>query len=155
MEKQTGSKLGREWVKAVYCHPAYLTYIQSASHEMPGCMNHKLESRLPREMSITSDIQMTPPLWQKVKRNERASCWRWKRRVKSWLKTQHSKNKDHGIRSHHFMAYRWGNNGNSDRLYFLGLQYQMLFKDGDKSQMVTSAMELKDACFLEEKLWQT
>ena len=69
MEQQTGSKLGKEYVKAVYCHPAYLTYMQSTSCEMPGGMNHKLESRLPGEISITSDMQMTPPLWQKVKRN--------------------------------------------------------------------------------------
>ena len=54
-------------IKAVYCHPAYITYIQTTSHEMPGWMKHKLESRLPGEMVITSDMQMTPPLWQKVK----------------------------------------------------------------------------------------
>ena len=59
LEKQTGSKLGKEYVKAVYCHPAY---IWSTSYEMPGWMEHKLESRLPGEISITSDIQMTPPL---------------------------------------------------------------------------------------------
>ena len=67
MEQQTGSKLGKEYVKAVYCHPAYLTYMQSTSCEMPGWMKHKLESKLPGEISITSDMQMTPPLWQKVK----------------------------------------------------------------------------------------
>ena len=66
MEQQTGSKLGKEYAKAVYCHPAYLTYIQS---EMLGWMKHKLESRLLEEISITSDMQMTPPLWQKVKKN--------------------------------------------------------------------------------------
>ena len=55
--------------KAVYCHPAYLTYMQSTSYEMLDWMNHMLESRLPGEISITSDMQMTPPLWQKVKRN--------------------------------------------------------------------------------------
>ena len=70
MEKQTGSKLGKEYVKAVYCHLVYLTYMQSTSCEMPGWMKHKLESRLLREISITSDMQMTPPLWQKVKRNQ-------------------------------------------------------------------------------------
>ena len=59
MEQQTGSKSGKEYVKAVYCHPAYLTYMQSTSCEMPGWMKHKLESRLPRETSITSDMQMT------------------------------------------------------------------------------------------------
>ena len=69
MEQQTGSKLGKEYVKAVYCHPAYLTYTQSISGEMPGWMKRKLESRLPGAISITSDTQMTPPLWQKVKRN--------------------------------------------------------------------------------------
>ena len=69
MEQWTGSKLERENIKAVYCHPAYLTYMQSTSCEMPGWMNHKLETRLPGEISITSDMQMTPPLWQKVKRN--------------------------------------------------------------------------------------
>ena len=69
MEQQTGSKLGKVYVKTVYCHPAYLTYIQSTSCEMPGWMKYKLESRLPGEISITSDTQMTPPLWQKVKRN--------------------------------------------------------------------------------------
>ena len=55
MEQQTGSKLEKEYVKAVYCHPAYLTYVQSTSCEMPGWMKHKLESRLPGEISITSD----------------------------------------------------------------------------------------------------
>ena len=69
MEQQTGSKLGKEYVKAVYCHSAYLTFMQSTSHEMPGWMKHKLESRLPGEISITSDTQMTPLLWQRVKRN--------------------------------------------------------------------------------------
>ena len=69
MKKQTDSKLGREYIKAVYCHPAYLTYMQSTSCEMPGWMKHKLESRLPGEISITSDTQMTPLLWQKVKKN--------------------------------------------------------------------------------------
>ena len=63
MEQQTGSKLGKEYVKAVYCHPAYLTSMQSTSCEMPGWMNNKLESRLLGEISITSDMQMTPPLW--------------------------------------------------------------------------------------------
>ena len=69
MEQQTGSKLGKEYVKAVYCHPAYLTYMQSTSCEMSGWMKHRLESRLPGEIAVTSDVQMTPPLWQKVKRN--------------------------------------------------------------------------------------
>ena len=62
-------KSGQEYIKPVYCHPAYLTYMQSTSCEMPGWMKHKLESRLMGEISITSDMQMTPPLQQKAKRN--------------------------------------------------------------------------------------
>ena len=69
MKQQTGSKSWKEYVKAVYCHPACLTYMQSTSCEMSGWMKHKLESRLPGEISITSDMQMTLPLWQKAKRN--------------------------------------------------------------------------------------
>ena len=69
MEQQTGSKLGKEYVKVVYCHSAYLTYMQSTSWETLGWRKHKLESRLPGEISITSDMQMTPPLYQKVKKN--------------------------------------------------------------------------------------
>ena len=63
MEQQTGSKLGKEFIKAVYCHPAYLTSMQSTSWEMLGWKKHKLESRLLGEVSITSDRQMTPRLW--------------------------------------------------------------------------------------------
>ena len=69
MEQQTGSKLRMEYVKAIYCHPAYLNYMQSTSCETPGWMNLKLESRLLGEISITSDTQMAPPSWQKVKKN--------------------------------------------------------------------------------------
>ena len=68
MEQQTGSKLGKKYVKAVYCHSAYLTYMQSTSDEMSGWIKNKLESRSP-EVSITSDMQMTPHLWQKAKNN--------------------------------------------------------------------------------------
>ena len=69
MEKWTGSKFGKEYIKAVYCHPGYLTYMQSTSCEMPEWMKYKLESRLLGEISITSDTQITPPLWQKMNRN--------------------------------------------------------------------------------------
>ena len=67
MEQKTGSKLVKEYVKAVYCHPAYLTYMQSTSCEMPSWIKHKLKSRLLGEISITSYMQMKPPLWQKGK----------------------------------------------------------------------------------------
>ena len=67
MEQWTGSKLGKEYIKAVYCHPANLTYMQSVSCEMLDWINHKLESRLPGEISITSDMQMTAPIRQNAK----------------------------------------------------------------------------------------
>ena len=69
MEQRTVSKLGKEYVKAVYCHPAYLTYMQSTSYEMPDWMKDKLESRLLGEISIILDMQMTPPLRRKAERN--------------------------------------------------------------------------------------
>ena len=69
MEQQTGSKSGKEYVKAVYCHPAYLTYMQSTSWETLGWKKHKLESRLLGEISTASDMQMTPPLGQKSKKS--------------------------------------------------------------------------------------
>ena len=69
VEQSTGFKLGKEYIKAVYCHPAYLTYMHSTSCEVPGWMNHKLESSFLGEISITSDMLMMPPLWQKAKRN--------------------------------------------------------------------------------------
>ena len=67
IEKQTVSKSGKEYVKAVYYHPAYLIYMQMTSCEMPGWMKHKLESRLLDKISITSDMQMTPPYGRKQK----------------------------------------------------------------------------------------
>ena len=69
VEQQTGSKLGKEYIKAVYCYPAYLTYMQSTSYKILAWMKHNLESRMLGEISITSDMQMTPPLRQRVKRN--------------------------------------------------------------------------------------
>ena len=69
MEQGTDSKLGNQYIKVIYCLPAYLNSIQITSFEMPGWMKHKLESRLLGEISLTSDMQLTSPLWQKVKRN--------------------------------------------------------------------------------------
>ena len=69
MEQQTGSKLGKEYIKVAYCQPAYLSYMQGTSCKMPTWLKHKLESRLLGEISITSATQMTPTLWQKVKKN--------------------------------------------------------------------------------------
>ena len=67
--------MGKEYVKVVYCHPVNLTYIQSTSCEMLGWMKNKLKSRLPGEISTTSDTQMTLLLRQKAKKNERTSWW--------------------------------------------------------------------------------
>ena len=104
MEQQTGPQSGKEYVKAVYCHPAYLTYMQSTLWETLGWMKHKLELRLPGEISITSDMQVNPLLWQKTKKNWRVSLFFFMSKVeesldesergewKSWLKAQHSEN---------------------------------------------------------------
>ena len=78
--------------------------------------------KLPGEISITTVMQMTPPYWRKQRGTIEPLDEGEKGEWKSWLKIHHSKNKDHGMQSHHFMANRLGNNGNSDRLYFLGLQ---------------------------------
>ena len=120
MEQQANSKLGKENLKAICCHPAYLTSMQNISCKTPGWMKHKLESRLPGEISITSDDttlmaeseEELKSLLMKVKEES----------GKSWLKAQHSENKDHEIWSYHFMANRWINSGNSGRVYIFGLQ---------------------------------
>ena len=85
MEQQTGSKLGKECIKAVYCHPVYLTYMQSTSWEMLDWMKHKLESRLP-------DIQMTKPYGIKLRRTKDPLDESERGEWKSCLKTQHSEN---------------------------------------------------------------
>ena len=105
---------------------------------------HKLESRLPGEISITSDIQVTPPLWRKWRGTKKPLEEGERGEWKSWLKAQHSENEDHGIWSHHFMANRWGNSGNSVRLYF--------FLAPKSLQMVIAAMKLKDAYSLDSKI---
>ena len=92
MEQQAGSKFGKEYIKAVYCHCTYLTYKQNTSCKMPGWMKHKLESRLPREISITSDMQITPPLMGKQKRTKEPLDESERGEFKCWLKTQHSEN---------------------------------------------------------------
>ena len=90
MEQQTGSKLGKDYIKAVCCHPAYLTSMQSTTCEMPDWMKHKLESRFLGEISITSDMQRTPH--RKERGNEETFDESERREWKSGLKTQHSKN---------------------------------------------------------------
>ena len=85
-------------------------------------MKYKLESRLPGEISTTSDMQMTHPFGRKQRGIKESLDENERGEWKSWLKTQHSKNKDHGIQSHHFMVNRWRNSGNSDRLFWGGYQ---------------------------------
>ena len=92
MKQQTGSKLGKEYVKAVYWHPVYLTYMQSTSWEMLSWRKHKLESRLQGEISITSDMQMTPSFGRKWRRTKEPLDESERGQWKSWLKTQHSEN---------------------------------------------------------------
>ena len=124
VEQQTGSKSGKENVKAVYCHPAYLTSMQSTSWEMPGWMKHKLQSRLLGEISVMSS-QICRWYHPRAESEEELKSLLMKVKVeseKNWLKAQHSENEDHGIWSHHFMGNRWGNSGISVRLYFVGLQ---------------------------------
>ena len=139
MEQWTGSKLGKEYIKAVYCHPAYLTYMQSKSCEMPGWMKHKLESRLPGETSITSDIQMIPPLWQKVIRNLLMKVKEESENPGLKLNIQKTK----------IMASGPITSSQIDG----ETATDFIFWGAPKSvQMVIAVMELKDTCSLEEKL---
>ena len=116
MEQQISSKLGKEYIKAVYCDPAYLTYVQSTSLEMLVWTKHKLESRLLGEIPIFSDMQMIPPFTPPFTESKEEL-----KSLKFGFKFNIQKNKImHLVPSLH--ANRWGNNGNSDRLYFLGLQ---------------------------------
>ena len=93
MEQQIGSKQEKEYVKTVYCLPAYLTYMRSTSCEMPGWMKHKLESRLLGEISITSDMQMTPPLMAEKEEELKSLLVKVKEESeKVGFKAQHSEN---------------------------------------------------------------
>ena len=127
-------KIGKGVHQAVYCHPAYLTYMQSTSCIMLGWENHKLESRLPGELSTTTHththththtyIYEYEYIWHRFndrkQRGTKEPWWGWKRRVKCWLITQYSKSKDHGIQSHHFMENKWGKSWTMTGFIFLG-----------------------------------
>ena len=136
MEQWTGSSLGKEYVKAVYCHSVYLTSMQSTFCEMPDQMNHKLKSRLLGEILTTSDKQLIQLLAESEEELKSLLM-----RVKSWLKTQDSEIW-HPVPLLHgkYMGEKWK-------------QRQNLFSWSPESlQMVAVAMKLKDACSLEEKL---
>ena len=133
MDEQAGSKSGKEYVKAVYCHPAYLTSMQSTSWEMLGWRKHswnqdrweKYQTQICRWYHSNGRKQPKEP-FDEGERGE------WK----SWLKTQNSDNEDHGIWSHHLMANRWGNNGSSawvTEFIFLGSK---ITADGDCSHEI-------------------
>ena len=141
MKQQTGSKLGKEYVKAVCCHPAYLTYVQSTSCEMPGWMKHKLEFRLLGEISITSDTQMIPPLWQKAKRNQRAFDDGEKGEWKSWLKTTFKTPRRSWHPSSPITSWQiHGETMESNRLYFWGAS--KITADGDCSHEIKRCLLL-------------
>ena len=146
MEQQTGSKSGKEYVKAVYCHTAYLSYMQNTSWEMLDWMKCKLESRLPEEISITSDIQMTPSFSRK------------QRRTKEPLMKVKEKNEKVGLNSTFRKLTTWHLVPSLHGKWMVKQrkQWHALFWGAPKSlQVVTAAMKLKDACSLEEKLWPT
>ena len=134
--------LGMEYYKAVYHHPAYLTYMQSTSCEIPGWMNHKLESRLSGEISIISDMQRTPPSWQKAKRVLKLKEWSEKAGLK--LNIQKTKILASGP------IISWQIDGWTKEIVT-----DFIFGATKSLQTVTAAMKLKDVCFLEEKQWQT
>ena len=144
MEQQTGSKLGKEYIKAVYCHPDYLTYVQSTSCEMPGWMKYKLELRFPGEISITSDMQMTPSYGRKWKGTkellDEGERGEWKAGLK--LNIQKTKIMASGL------ITSWRIDGETMKtvtdFIFLGSK---ITADGH--------MKLKDTCSLKEKQWQT
>ena len=95
MKQWTGSMFGKEYIKAIYCHSVYLTYMQCTSCKIPGWMSYKLESIAGRDNNLRYGDDST--LMAESKEELKSLLMRWKRRVKSWLKTQHSKNKDLGI----------------------------------------------------------
>ena len=115
-------QMGKGVCQSCILSPSYLIYMQSTSWEMLGWMKHMLASRLLGEISITSECRWHHPDCRKQRGTKKPLDESERGEWKSWLKAQHSENRDHGIRSHHFMANRWGNNGNSERLYFFGLQ---------------------------------
>ena len=144
MEQWTGSKLGKDYIKAVYWHPAYLTYMQNTSYEMLGWMKHTLETRLPGEISITSDMQMAPSLMAENKEELKSLLMKVKEESeKAGLKLHIQKTK--------IMASgpitSWQIDGETVR--------DFIFWAPKSLQMVTAAMKLKDTSSLEEKLWPT
>ena len=140
MEQQIGSKL-EKYFKAVCCQPTYLTYMQSTLFEMLGCIKHKLESRLPEEISITSDYADDTALVAESEEELKSLLMKVKEEWKNWLKAQHSKNKI--MASSPITSWQIDVETVADFI-FLGSK---ITTDGDCS------MKLKDAYYFEGKLW--
>ena len=145
MEIWTGSKLGKEYVKAVYCHPACLTYMQSIQCEsLAGWITSWNQDcwKKYQQPQICRWYHSNGRKWRRTKEPlDEGERVEWK----CWLKTQHSKNKDHGIQFHHIKANRRGEKWK---------HWHILLSWAPKSLwMVTAVMKLKDAWSLEEKLW--
>ena len=124
IKQQTGSKLGKEYSRAVRCHLAYFTFIQGTSCETMCWMNPRLESRLWEKYQQPQMCRCCHSNGRKQRRTKEPLNVGESGEWKSWLKTQHrkTKNKDHGIHFHYFITSRWGKSGNSHRFYFNGLQ---------------------------------
>ena len=144
IEQPTGSKLGKEYIKAVYCHPAYLTYVQSTSWKMLGWMKHMLESRLLGEISITSDMQMTPPYGKKWERTKEPldEC-----KIGEWKVTLNFNIQKMKIMASSPIISRQIDGETMETVTVLWTPKSL--------QMVTAAMKLKDDYSLEGKLWPT
>ena len=143
MEKWTHWKLGKKYIKAIYCHPVYLTSMQTTSCEIPGWIKKKLESELSGEISIPQICRWYHPngrKWRGTKEPlDEGERGEWKR----WLIIQYTENNDHGIWSHHFLTNRWGSMETMTDFIFLGFKMN---EDNDCSH---------DAYSLEKKLLQT
>ena len=133
--------------EVVYCHPAYVTYMQSTSWETLGWKKHSGNQDCREKYQSPQICRWHHPCGRKWRGTKKPLDESKRGEWKSWLKAQHSENEHHGIWSHHFMGNRWGNSGNSVRLYFGGAPKSL--------QMVIAATKLKDAYSLEEKLWPT
>ena len=144
MKQWSGSKLEKEYIKTVYCHPAYLTYMQSSSCEIPDWMKHKLESRLQGKISTAADVQVITTLTAESKEEPKSLLMK----VKEESEKAGLKLNIQNLRSQHPVPSLLGKQ--------MGKQWkqgQTFFSRAPKSlHMVTSAMKLKDVCSLEEKL---
>ena len=122
IEQGTDSELGKEYLKAVYCHPAYLTYMQSTSCRNAGMDDSQAGIKIAgRNVSHLRNADDTT-LMVESKEELKSLLIKVKEERKNWPKTENSKNEEHSIQPYYFMGNRWGNSGNSDIFYFLGLQ---------------------------------